>query len=999
MGSDGISNILGGICSQFPPGDPNHNALLYWNDTTNKFDFLGIGTGLTISGGNLTAAGGLPSGSGGAVQIANALGTAFDNDGANFVYSKFTSRLQVTNVYATNEAIVGSHFRHLGVSDGSIPFFGQVGGTGGYMLFDPTNFFYDINGKFGLGTNTPEVREHTIAKLITIPPPAAFSVSLQPESLIGAPSYSSLTAVYGAFPSPGDNGSAAVSGSGFAPGTTVYATAYAYILDGSGNILTSPGLSLSVNIASGASPPNSPSMYEDVSGTYNGFTENGTLYEYEIDSGVNIGGTNYMSGNPIDVQQMDGNTGAQFGWQLNYGDGGGAGFFVIRRRTSTDGGANWSGWDYQNVGYTTSPVDNNFSDDGSGAYWGNVLPAQSVQWQFQPAARGDGSGVNGYLLVNNSTGYSYDCSTSPSFLDSATPNSVTYANFDGITAAGQSYNFEPHNMDNDPAGYPYFSVAGSGTSYTEPYNNGSLFQLVHNLSGAAANFRLLDTSSGQSVDGTTNPFIQTAPPSASGTVTPQSYGIISDGSILNRVFEAWSYDSASGGYYSTTSLSGSTGDPSNAQPYYFAFNLSQGAGVSTSKVIQNINGAGFGSGQFEAGNFALTANAPAFADGATVTPNGLAATATIAENSASSLNSPATSIIRSNAANPFPAVSFQNGSGGEYFRLGHDNNAAVEYLASSSGNFELRSGSTTKTRLYGSSSQFNIDAQSGYQMSVRTQSYNPFLQVINNSDSMALGGNANTTGFLNLSAGSSSKAQLNYATQGVAPSSPNNGDMWFDGSRLFLKQSAYLANLLQTGVAGVMSAGTPTIDSNGNIIRASITANNYPITNASGQLVTGHLSEVSGVIIAANLVFEAKQGISIDSGQDFTFGNKYNGVSTAGKGLVATMASGNLTAQTAAVGSVCAVTLSGLATLEVGGYLNVTAIAVDVIALQVLYTDENSALQTKNIISGVATTGNNPGSPICIRTKSGTSVTVRTALTTGGGTITYDVGAFIRQIA
>lgn len=58
MSSDGIANILAGICSQFPPGDPNANKLLYWNDTTNQFDFLGIGSGLSISGGNLVATGG-----------------------------------------------------------------------------------------------------------------------------------------------------------------------------------------------------------------------------------------------------------------------------------------------------------------------------------------------------------------------------------------------------------------------------------------------------------------------------------------------------------------------------------------------------------------------------------------------------------------------------------------------------------------------------------------------------------------------------------------------------------------------------------------------------------------------------------------------------------------------------------------------------------------------------------------------------------------------------
>lgn len=63
MGSSGISNILAGICSQFPPGDPNKNALLYWNDTKNDIEFLGLGSGFVIDGsGNLTVGAAAPDG-------------------------------------------------------------------------------------------------------------------------------------------------------------------------------------------------------------------------------------------------------------------------------------------------------------------------------------------------------------------------------------------------------------------------------------------------------------------------------------------------------------------------------------------------------------------------------------------------------------------------------------------------------------------------------------------------------------------------------------------------------------------------------------------------------------------------------------------------------------------------------------------------------------------------------------------------------------------------
>lgn len=73
MGSSGISNILAGICSQFPPGDPNQNALLYWNDANNDFEFLGIGSGLSIVAGDLVSSGGggTPAGPANSIQFNN----------------------------------------------------------------------------------------------------------------------------------------------------------------------------------------------------------------------------------------------------------------------------------------------------------------------------------------------------------------------------------------------------------------------------------------------------------------------------------------------------------------------------------------------------------------------------------------------------------------------------------------------------------------------------------------------------------------------------------------------------------------------------------------------------------------------------------------------------------------------------------------------------------------------------------------------------------------
>lgn len=107
----------------------------------------------------------------------------------------------------------------------------------------------------------------------------------------------------------------------------------------------------------------------------------------------------------------------------------------------------------------------------------------------------------------------------------------------------------------------------------------------------------------------------------------------------------------------------------------------------------------------------------------------------------------------------------------------------------------------------------------------------------------------------------------------------------------------------------------------------------------------------------------------------------------------------DLTAQSAAVSSLCTFTPSATGTFEVGGYLTVTAVSLDVIALQVTYIDETSTSRTLSLLAGISATGVNNASTMAIRAKISTAITVKTTLTTGTGSITYDVGGFIKQIA
>ena len=111
------------------------------------------------------------------------------------------------------------------------------------------------------------------------------------------------------------------------------------------------------------------------------------------------------------------------------------------------------------------------------------------------------------------------------------------------------------------------------------------------------------------------------------------------------------------------------------------------------------------------------------------------------------------------------------------------------------------------------------------------------------------------------------------------------------------------------------------------------------------------------------------------------------------------LAKSNLLANSAAVAAVLAYTPAAAGIFRVEGYLTITAISVDVIALLVSYTDENSNSQTQTLYTSPVTPATGAGSgSVIINAAAGSAITVATVLTTGGGSITYDVGARISQI-
>lgn len=134
------------------------------------------------------------------------------------------------------------------------------------------------------------------------------------------------------------------------------------------------------------------------------------------------------------------------------------------------------------------------------------------------------------------------------------------------------------------------------------------------------------------------------------------------------------------------------------------------------------------------------------------------------------------------------------------------------------------------------------------------------------------------------------------------------------------------------------------------------------------------------------------------------FVTTYNGTATQGNGLKVIRVNNDATGQTGALSSVSAYAVPALETFEVEGYVNITAISVDVLEFVITWTDENNNSQQMTVWPNggtsalLSTTGYYSFSPITIRAHASTAITVKTTLATGGGSITYDIGALITQV-
>jgi hypothetical protein len=158
--------------------------------------------------------------------------------------------------------------------------------------------------------------------------------------------------------------------------------------------------------------------------------------------------------------------------------------------------------------------------------------------------------------------------------------------------------------------------------------------------------------------------------------------------------------------------------------------------------------------------------------------------------------------------------------------------------------------------------------------------------------------------------------------------------------------------------------------------------------------ITSVATATPGLNLSAGVLVFNGTGLLTSNGS----GASLTGITASQVSGVFAISSANLTAQTAAVATVLSVTPGSLGTYRVGAYLNVVSRTLDVVQVSVTFKDENGATQTLTLSGLVAATGITNISPVDIRAASGTAIVVSTALTTGGGSINYDISSTIQQL-
>lgn len=213
-------------------------------------------------------------------------------------------------------------------------------------------------------------------------------------------------------------------------------------------------------------------------------------------------------------------------------------------------------------------------------------------------------------------------------------------------ASGLTRHYSAFSDGLDPRGNRLFSP----TSYDVPFgddSSGNPYVILQTAySSSAANIRILNTdlTTYYDVNSGTGFYEDTTETGwiSGSTVTPNTYGILSDGTTLNRDYDFYNYN---GTIYSTSSGIYSTVDPNDGLYYY---NRIVFGSISTSaKILRQINSGGYNDSEVSATSPIYDDGVTPFAGNTTVTPNVTYPMALLGEMHGSSISDRAALTLRS----------------------------------------------------------------------------------------------------------------------------------------------------------------------------------------------------------------------------------------------------------------------------------------------------------------------------------------------------------------
>lgn len=201
-----------------------------------------------------------------------------------------------------------------------------------------------------------------------------------------------------------------------------------------------------------------------------------------------------------------------------------------------------------------------------------------------------------------------------------------------------------------------------------------------------------------------------------------------------------------------------------------------------------------------------------------------------------------------------------------------------------------------------------------------------------------------------------------------------------------------------TASAGVISAvGTGYVPLNKSVQINGIEFSDDYILNVNRSTPI----QVNGTPANPPLMVDGAPGIAPGITSDGNIFKKYNALTTAGFGVMPILVAADVTGKIAGF-TVVTLTPGTAGTFRVGGYVTITAVSLDVLQLQLTWTDETSTSRTLVMLpvggATLTTTGAFSFPCVDIRVKISTAISLAVVLTTGTGSVAYDAGGSIMEI-